>query len=110
MIVDLGQSATRLDVSSGAAPLHYAASMCGECRDVPQIVRFLLDCGADPNLWQLHGAENGISGSVEGDAVADFNGVLYGAEYLSFSQGSHLNFFPKQKEARLRWGSYFLCM
>ena len=27
MIVDLGQSATRLDVSSGAAPLHYAASV-----------------------------------------------------------------------------------
>ena len=43
LIVDLGQSATRLDASSGAAPLHYAALMCGECRDVPQIVRFLFD-------------------------------------------------------------------
>lgn len=90
MIVDLGQSPSDLDKSSGIAPLHYVAMMCGECSDTPEMVRFLLDNGASPNLWCKQGVHHEPHGGTEGDALAEFTGIAYGDDYLNFPTGACL--------------------
>jgi hypothetical protein len=90
LIVDLGQSASELDASSGAAPLHCVAQMCGECVETPAIVRFLLDRGASANLWQKYAVKHEPRGGVEGDALAAFNGSEYGEDYLNYQRGDCL--------------------
>ena len=99
LIVALGQSASALDTSSGDAPLHYATMMRRECEDTPRIVRFLLDCGASPNSWRKYGIRHELHGGIEGDALADFNGLEVGDDdYLTFQTGACLFLLHRWEE------------
>ena len=73
--------------------------MCGECEDTPRIVRFLLDCGASPNLWCKFGVKHEPHGGVEGDALAHFNGLEFGE--INVSGAKHKVSEPQNKVSEL---------
>ena len=59
-------------------PPQAKAFVWGTGKNTPKMVRFLLDNGADPNLWCKQGVHHEPHGGVEGDALQQFNATLCG--------------------------------